>query len=341
MIMKKVFFYGQKERVNRIYDNLKNFVGKNEVHNPGDVLCVSTKNNGFFDTFIIADGIHTFCELLDSKEQEAYIDVINPADLPYCGGKDVTVKTDAAIDAFTNELPYFKNIVASDVEVAKNIVMKATEKITLDGIMLSGGTEGVNGKLTFAAKELSLKNITAKENATLYNAFEGYQALNDENYKGIEKVTAEKLDIDCPSLTHNIINVYTPADGAKILVKDSQFNLTVDNSNILRLANYMNSENVEVVFENIDWTYENSLTQQAWGYAGLVIYQPASQDVALGGDLSKIKTWSFRFKNCRYNGEKITANNFGEHSQAFYLYNIGGNSAVAEPVAAGLNVIFE
>lgn len=159
--------------------------------------------------------------------------------------------------------------------------------------------------------------------------------------KRVEKVTAERFDIDCPSLTHNIINIYTPHDNAEIVIKDSKFNLTVDNSNVLRLANYMNAENVTVTFENCEWTYENGLTKNDWRWAGLVIYQPASADIALGGDLSKIRTWKFNFVNCKYNGQKVTGNNFGEHSQVFYLYNIGNTGNVTNPEENGLMLNFK
>jgi hypothetical protein len=73
----------------------------------------------------------------------------------------------------------------------------------------------------------------------------------------------------------------------------------------------------------------------------LIIYQPAGADVALGGDLSKVQTWKFNFKNCKYNGVKVTANNFGEKNQVFYLYNIGGSGAITDPVANGITLNFE
>ena len=154
-------------------------------------------------------------------------------------------------------------------------------------------------------------------------------------------ILVDNINIDCPSLTHNIVNVYTPANGAEIVVRNSKFNLTVDNSNVLRLANYLNAENVSVIFENVEWNYENGLSFNDWGWAGLVIYQPAMSDVALAGEATKLKTWNFKFRNCRYNGQKITANNFGEHSQVLYLYNFGGDGVVSDPSLKELNVEFE
>ena len=265
------------------------------------------------------------------------------ADLPSGeSAREVSINIGKVVNDYSSN-DYFKNILVADAEVDKTITLKALEKVVLDNIILAGGRDGVNGKITYAAKEVYLKNISAKANATLYNAFEGYQRTNDPDYDGVHKVIAENMDIDCPSLTHNIINVYTPADGANIVVKDSKFNLTVDNSNPLRLANYFNAENVTVTFENVEWNYEQSLTQNEWKWAGLVIYQPSASDIALNGDMSKLATWKFVFKNCKYNGEKVTNNNFGEHSQVFYLYNVGNNNQVEDPQekVEGINIVFE
>lgn len=97
---------------------------------------------------------------------------------------------------------------------------------------------------------------------------------------------------------------------------------------------------VTVTFENVEWTYENA-DGSDWGWAGLVIYQPSASDVALGGDLSKVKTWKFIFKNCRYNGQKVLANGFGTHSQVVYFYNIGNSGTIIDPAANGVQMIFE
>ena len=278
----------------------------------------------------------------DLDETDPFLDydtITDPSDLPTENTEDksIILKGDA-VNGY-NATGYFKNVAIQDSEVDKTITLKATEKITLDGVQLAGGKTATNGKIIYAAKELILKNITAKANTTLYNAFEGYQSTTDPDYQGIKRVTAENINIDCPSITHNIINVYTPANDAVITIKNSKFNLTVDNTNVLRLANYMNSENVQVVFENCEWTYENGLSFNDWNWAGLAIYQPAGNDVALNGDMSKISTWKFKFKNCKYNGEKVTDNGFGTHKQVLYFDNINKSNAVSEPV--GVEMIFE
>ena len=292
-----------------------------------------------FDVF----GIILGC---DVEEPDPYAGYSPIADITSLPTGDAARAASVSVGQVVNEMTadqYYKNVLVSDAEVDHTIALKALDKVILDNVTIAGGKDGANGKITFAASELQLKNISAQENATLYNAFEGYQRTNDPDYTGIKRVEADNLNIDCPSLTHNVINVYTPADDAKIIVKNSKFNLTVDNTNPLRLANYLNAENVTVTFENVEWNYENGLTHNDWGWAGLVIFQPASSDVALHGDFSKIATWKFVFKNCKYNGVKVTANNFGEHNQVFYMYNLNNSNRVADPQVAveGITLVFE
>ena len=56
-------YNGQTQNVRRRYDSLQNFVGKNEVYNRGDILCVSTRNNDVYDLLLDADGVSTFITL--------------------------------------------------------------------------------------------------------------------------------------------------------------------------------------------------------------------------------------------------------------------------------------
>lgn len=56
-------YNGQIQNVRRRYDSLRNFVGRNEVHKRGDILCVSTNNDDVYDLLIDADGISTFIQL--------------------------------------------------------------------------------------------------------------------------------------------------------------------------------------------------------------------------------------------------------------------------------------
>ena len=243
---------------------------------------------------------------------------------------DVIVTNEESMKALTAGTTYKTLTLVGGKLDSTTVKLNANEKLTLDGVEISGENGATNGKVNYSAPEVEFKNIKVENGSTVYNVFEGSQVTNDPNYTGLEKMTVENVEIDNPSLTHNVVNVYTPANDAVITIKDSKFNLTVDTSNALRLSNYLNSDNVTVNFENVEWTYENGVTADDWRWAGLVIYQPAGKDVALTGDLTHINTWTFNFKNCKYNGVKVTANNFGEHNQVGYTYNVNKSNAVAD-----------
>ena len=257
---------------------------------------------------------------------------INDLDLENSISKNILIESSEVANVYTNK-PYFKNVVIKDAEINSTISVKALENITFDGITGSGDKGATNGKITFTSNSLNIKNVTVGEETTIYNLFEGSQVLNDSNYNGISNVNVENVNIDCPALTHNIINVYTPANDANIVIKDSTFNLNVNNSNVLRMANYMNSENVTITFDNVEWNYEDAANENSdWNWAGLMIFQPASQDVSLTGDYSKLATWTINFNNCKYNGQAITGMNAGKHNQLLYFYNLNKNGECVNPL---------
>lgn len=248
---------------------------------------------------------------------------------------EVFINGDEALNALTTKKT-FKSIEASNVDANQQIFLSAEESIVIDGMKVTGEKGSTNGYVNYSAPIIEISNLSIANGSTAYNVFEG-----DQSNQNLDVLSASDIVVDNPSLKHNVFNVYKPKNDAVINISDSKFNLTVDNSNVLRLANYGNATGVTVVLENIEWTYENTLTQNDWRWAGLVIYQPSSSDVALNGDLTKIKTWNFVFKNCKYNGVKVTKNNFGEHNQVFYLYNVKNLPSIADPVANGLHLTFE
>ena len=67
-------YNGKIQNVRRRYDSIRAFIGKNEVHKAGDVLCVSTKNDDDYNLFLEADGKSTFIELLKKR--------LVPSDVP-------------------------------------------------------------------------------------------------------------------------------------------------------------------------------------------------------------------------------------------------------------------
>ena len=252
------------------------------------------------------------------------------------GDTDVFLNGDEAFNAASNKT--FKNIEASDIEAANQVSLAANESIVLDDIDITGDKGSNNAFILLNAPAVEVSNVTVVDGAKPYNVLE-----QTGGGSKLDIFNASDVKVNDVSLKHNVFNIYNLENDAEISISDGKFNLNVNNSNILRLANYTNATGVTVNFENVEWTYENTpnIESADFDWAGLIIYQPASEDVALGGDLLKIQTWNFNFKNCKYNGVKVTANNFGNNNQVFYLYNIGGSGAVTDPVAEGLTLNFE
>ena len=248
---------------------------------------------------------------------------------------DVFINGNEAFNAAQGKT--FKNIEASDINAASETSLAANGSITLDNVEVTGNKGTSNAFVGLNAPSVEISNATVADGSEAYNVFEQVGSSN------IDSFNASNVNVNDVALKHNVFNIYKPNNDAVINISDVNLNLNVNNSNALRLANYTNATGVTVNFENVSWTYENTpnIESADWGWAGLIIYQPASSDVALGGDLSKVQTWTFNFKNCKYNGVKVTENNFGEKDQVFYLYNVGNTGAIADPVANGLRLNFE
>lgn len=261
---------------------------------------------------------------------------INSIDNP--SETDVFINGDSALNALTTKKT-FKNIEISNVDANNQIYLYATDNIVVDGMEVTGDKGSTNGYVLYSAKDIEISNLSIANGSTAYNVFEG-----DQTNQNLKVLNASNVMVDNPSLTHNVFNVYKPQNDAVINIKDSKFNLTVDNSNVLRISNTSNATGVTVNFENIEWNYENGLSFNDWRWAGLIIYQPYSADSGtdsgLSGDLTAMKTWKFNFKNCKYNGVKVNANNFGQHNQVFYLYCVGTSGSVKDASAEGLVLNF-
>ena len=251
------------------------------------------------------------------------------------GETDVFISGDEAFGAAKGKT--FKNIEASDINAASETSLAANESIALDNVEVTGDKGTSNAFVLLNAPSVEISNATVADGSKAYNVFE-----QTGSGKKLDSFSASNVKVDDVSLKHNVFNIYNVENDAVINISDVTLNLDVNNSNALRLANYGNATGVTVNFENVAWTYENTpnIESADFGWAGLIIYQPAGGDVALSGDLSKVQTWTFNFKNCKYNGTKVTANNFGEKNQVFYLYNVGNTGAIADPVANGLTLNF-
>lgn len=263
-----------------------------------------------------------FTTIIDLLEYACGVELPLPevGDTPEGGYRDITsgpLNLDEVVSKMTNgTIP--------SLEVANKVIMDAQKS-------------DKNIWMPIDAKEVILNNIYAQASVDngAYNLFEQPQSTKEP----ISQFEANEVKISGANLMHNVFSLYNLAEGAVIVVRNSTFDLNVSKSNVLRLSNYLNVDNVKVIFENVNWTYENApYTEEDLAWAGLVIYQPASTDSALNGDLSHLSTWLFEFRNCKYNGRLITENEFGKISNAIYLYNINNSKASEAP--EGLNISF-
>ena len=284
------------------------------------------------------DGIK-FANVLDCGFFDDETEVVNTAEdinaITDPQNTDVFINGNEAFNAATNKT--FNNIEAANINAANQVTLSAVESIAIDDIEVTGNKGTSNAFVALNAPSVEISNATVADGAKPYNVFEQVGNTN------IDSFNASNVNVNDVALKHNVFNIYRPNNDAVINISDVNLNLDVNNSNALRLANYTNATGVTVNFENVAWTYENTPNKDAadWGWAGLIIYQPATTDVALGGDLTKVQTWTFNFKNCKYNGVKVTENNFGEKNQVFYLYNVGGDGSIKDPAANGLTLNFE
>lgn len=201
----------------------------------------------------------------------------------------------------------------------------AKQSVNINNLDITGEKGSSNGHINFKTPRFYAKNCEIT--GSLYNVFEGSQVANVDQ----KEVMIENINCEDPQLLHNILNVYTPANNATITIKNCKFDLNVANSNVLRMSNYHNAENVTVIFDNVSWNYEGvGGSEDDFAWAGLMLFQPAGGDISLTGDLSKIKTWTIKIRNCKYNGAKVASNNFGAHNQCVYVYNVGGDKSMED-----------
>lgn len=253
-------------------------------------------------------------------------------------GSNLVLTSTEAIQALTSDNEYSTLTIVGGNANNGDIKAKVSDKLTVDGLTINGDKGASNGRILISADTVTLKNVSVDSGSTAYNIFESSQNTVVSNYF-TKNYEVSNMTVDNTELNHNILNIYTFVDDAVVSVKDSYFNLDADKSNVLRLSNYTNATGVTINFENVEWTYENAEASD-WAWAGLIIYQPSSSDAALNGDNTKLATWKFNFKNCKYNGELVNSVSFGEHNQVLYGYNMNKDGAVSD-ISSIATVTFE
>lgn len=275
--------------------------------------------------FVDAEGIKLNKELdMGFYDFNTSVNVI-PSTAEEAANTNLVLTESSAINAMTNNNEYNSITIGGGEANGGDIKLDAKKDITIANVEISGDKGASNGRVLFTADTVNVANVEVAEGSEIYNVFEGTQ----NTAKTVSEFTASNVVVDNTDLKHNVFNIYVPNNDAVITIKDSYFNLDVDKSNVIRMANYANATGVTLNFENITWTYENAdKSDPSW--AGLMIFQPSNSDIALNGDTSKIATWKINVKDCVYNGVKVNANNFGFINQVAYLYNIGGTGNITD-----------
>lgn len=219
------------------------------------------------------------------------------------------------------------------------LYLNAKEKLYISDFIIDGEkAPKTNGKIVFDCKNLVVKDCQTTEECTVYNIFEQSQSKTPIESAKMTNVTIY------PELTHNVLNLYNIADNANIEISDCSFDLNVKNTNPLRLSNLSNASNVTVTLKNVNWTFENKPMEEAdliW--TALILIQPfensKNTDKAYAGNFDCYKTWKFVFDNCKYNGEKVAALNYGEHNNVIVGYDFNHDGKTVDVRTLGITNI--
>lgn len=192
----------------------------------------------------------------------------------------------------------------------KKIYLTGLESVSVKDMMISGnkprnaGKIGKNATVMFNTANLEITGMDATE-VNCYNLIEQPYSTMAEKIKKVE-IFGVKTGT---GISHNVLNFYNLANGAEIIIKNSEFNLS-KSSNLIRFDNLSEARNVKIKFINCSWTYENSgYTEGDLEWMSLILFQPGKTDQQGKPTMGKENGWEINLKDCKYNDEKIwTAN---------------------------------
>ena len=164
----------------------------------------------------------------------------------------------------------------------------------------TAGKIGKNATIMVNTKNLKIDGLEASE-VKCYNLVEQNYSTTCEKLKKVE-ISGVKAG---NKIGHNIFSFYNLANGAEIIIKDSQFVLSAD-SNIIRFDNLSEAKDVKIKFVNCSWTYEESeYTEGNLEWMSMVLLQPGKSEQQGKPTMGKDNGWEITLKDCSYNGEKI------------------------------------
>lgn len=190
------------------------------------------------------------------------------------------------------------------------IYLTGLNSVSVKNMEISGtkprtaGKIGKNSTVMINTGNLKINGLDASE-VQCYNLIEQNYNTTCEKIKKVE-ISGFKSG---NKIGHNVFNFYNLANGAEIVIKDSQFNLSAD-SNIIRFDNLSEAKDVKIKFINCSWTYEDSEYNEGnLEWMSMILLQPGKSEQQGRPTMGKDNGWEITLNGCSYNGEKIwTAN---------------------------------
>ncbi|MCQ2576362.1 MAG: hypothetical protein MJ162_06425 [Treponema sp.] len=203
-----------------------------------------------------------------------------------------------------------------------NAYLSGTRGISADG------TKYTNAFIGFDAENIYVSNISMKGDETPGGARKSfvYNGFEQTGTTPIKSFYIENWKLDATYITNNFISAYTYADNAVITVKNASF-ANMSSSEIIRVSNRTNANNVTLNFENLDWAYDETHASYDVDYSSILMYQPwesASKRTLeiREAELTAFNSWTMNFKNCSYKGEKVTANEYPSAKALAFIYDM-------------------
>ncbi len=211
------------------------------------------------------------------------------------------------------------------------ILLTATEQTEVSGLVVTGtkpreaGVIGKNATVKFNTGSLKISGLTATD-TECYNLLE--QTYSKDAYK-ISRVHLSSLKTG-RGISHNVMNFYNLANGAEIVIENSEFTLN-KSSNIVRLDNLTEASGVKILFKGCSWTYEGSgYSESDLQWMSPILLQPGSAAQQGKPTMGREFGWSVELQDCLYNGEPIvnplptvSGSTLESHVAIFSIYDPG------------------
>lgn len=192
------------------------------------------------------------------------------------------------------------------LQETNRIFLTGLNSVSVKNMEVSGtkprtaGKIGKNATVMFNTKDLKIEGLDARE-VQCYNLIEQNYNTTCEELKKVE-ISGLKTGT---GIGHNVLSFYNLANGAEIVIRDSEFNLNA-NSNIIRFDNLSEAKDVSVKFLNCSWTYEGfEYNEGSLEWMSMVLLQPGKSEQQGKPTMGRDNGWKITLNGCSYNGEKV------------------------------------